>query len=74
MTTSGDSAELRELDRDLPTTAEDVAMLRRLRPGQALSFDDYLQGLAALQPSPAVSLRSRSGPSGAPFDLIALWP
>jgi len=57
-----------EFDRDLPTTAEDVAALRRLRIGPRLSFDEYLDALRALEPRTA--LRDRRGPSGPPFDLL----
>jgi hypothetical protein len=56
----------------LPTTAEDIAALDRLRSGRRLTFDQYLEGLAALEvPSPA-RLRSRPRPTGgdAPFELI----
>jgi hypothetical protein len=59
-----------DLDRDLPTTAEDIAVLNRLRYGRRLTFDQYLECLAALDaPSPARS-RSRPVVGGAPFDLI----
>jgi hypothetical protein len=70
MTSSG-SGDVLRFDRDLPTTAEDVAILGRLRYGPALSLDLYLQCLAGLAaPSPA-DLRSRPGPAGVPFDLLA---
>jgi hypothetical protein len=69
--TSSDSAEWLRLDRDLPTTAEDITVLRRLRYGPKLGFDEYLRALAALDPPPAGVLRARRGPSGAPFDLLA---
>ena len=68
---SDDSAEVLRLDRDLPTTAEDVAVARRLRHGPALGFDEYLQGLAAIDSASTPRLRSRPGPGGPPFDLIA---
>ena len=69
--TSGDSADLLRFDRDLPTSPEDIDVLRRLRHGRPLGFDEYLRCLAALDPLSTASLRSRSGPGGAPFDLIA---
>ena len=68
--TSSDSADLLGLDRDLPTTAEDIAALRRLRPGPTLSFDEYLQCLAALDPPSTAGGQTRAGPGGPPFDLI----
>jgi hypothetical protein len=57
-----------DLDRDLPTTADDVVALRRFRTGPRLSFDQYLEALAVLEPSAA--LRARRGPCGEPFDLL----
>jgi len=66
---SSGSADLLALDHDLPTTAADVAALRRARASRQVQLDDYiafLQRLAA--PSPA-RLRSRRGPVDAPFDL-----
>ena len=71
MTSSSDSADLLDLDRDLPTTAEDIAVLDRLRYGRRLTFDQYLAGLAALDTPSAARMRSRPAPGGAPFDLIA---
>jgi hypothetical protein len=68
--TSNDSAECLRLDRDLPTTAADVAVLRRLRYGPALGVDEYVQALAALEPPSTDALRARRGPSGPPFDLL----
>ena len=67
---SSDSADVLDLDRDLPTTAEDIAALHRLRDGRQLTFDQYLECLAALDaPSPA-RVRSRPAAGGVPFDLI----
>ena len=67
---SSDSGDVLDLDRDLPTTAEDIAVLNRLRYGRRLTFDQYLECLAALDaPSPA-RWRSRPTAGGAPFDLI----
>ena len=67
---SSDSGDVLDLDRDLPTTAEDIAVLNRLRYGRRLTFDQYLECLAALgAPSPA-RWRSRPTVGGAPFDLI----
>ena len=68
---SSDSGDVLDLDRDLPTTAEDVAVLNRLRYGRRLTFDQYLEYLAALDAPPNACRRSRPAPGGAPFDLIA---
>lgn len=71
MMSSSDSADALDLDRDLPTTPEDIAVLDRLRYGRRLTFDQYLECLAALDaPSPG-RFRSRPAPGGPPFDLIA---
>jgi hypothetical protein len=70
MTSSGSADPLR-LDRDVPTTPEDVEVLRRLRYGPRLAFDEYLQALAALTPPAVETLRARRGPRGLPFDLLA---
>ena len=60
-----------DLDRDLPTTRDDVTALRRLRTQPRMTFDEYLQALAALdRPEPHL-LRDRPGPRGAPFDLLS---
>jgi hypothetical protein len=67
---SSDSDNVLDLDRDLPTTAEDIAVLDRLRYGRRLTFDQYLECLAALDaPSPG-RVRTRPGVGGAPFDLL----
>jgi hypothetical protein len=70
MTSSSDWGEVLDLDRDLPTTAEDIAVLNRLRYGRRLTFDQYLECLAALDAPSAARLR-RPVPGGAPFHLIA---
>lgn len=64
---SSDSGDALGLDRDLPTTAEDIAVLNRLRYGRRLTFEQYLECLAAL--TAPVRARSRVM-GGAPFDLI----
>ena len=66
---SSDSDNAFDLDRDLPTTAEDIAVLDRLRYAQRLTFDEYLEFLAALGPPSPVQLRFRSSPTGPPFSL-----
>ena len=67
---SSDSGDVLDLDRDLPTTAEDIAVLNRLRYGRRLTFDQYLECLAALDASSPARLRSRPPVGGTPFDLI----
>ena len=67
---SSDSGDVLDFDRDLPTTAEDVAVLNRLRYGRRLTFDQYLECLAALDAPSAARSRSRPAAGGAPFDLI----
>ena len=69
MSSSG-SGNVLDLDRDLPTTAEDVAVLNRLRYGRRLTFDQYLECLAALDVPPPTRVRSRPAAGDEPFDLI----
>lgn len=38
-----------DFERDVPTTAEDVAALRRIRESRRLSFADYLLFLSRLE-------------------------
>lgn len=60
---------LTSLEQDLPTTAEDVAVLRRLRREVALTPEEYQEFLRAVpQPSPE-AIRARKGPRGEPFEL-----
>ncbi|HET7291006.1 MAG TPA: hypothetical protein VFM88_01150 [Vicinamibacteria bacterium] len=61
-------AEL-DLDRDLPTTAEDVEALHRLRRLPPMTADEYLRFLASFAPPSAEALRARPGPRGEPFTL-----
>ena len=69
---SSDSPEPLDLERDLPTTVEDIAALRRLRNRPRLSLEEYLAFLRSLGSPPASGLRSRKGPRGdRPFDLLA---
>ena len=67
---SADRSRALDLDRDLPTTAEDVAALRRAETLVRLDLDEYLRFLAALPPIRAEDLRSERPPAaGAPFEL-----
>ena len=68
---SPDRCRMLDLEHDLPTTAEDVAALRRARLLLVLDLDGYLRFLAQIPPSPASNLRAKPGPKGdRPFDLI----
>ena len=61
-----------DLERDLPTTAEDVAMLRRLRQHPPMDLDAYFRFLATFAPATPEQLASRRGPTGwEPFVLPA---
>lgn len=67
---SSDRSEPLDLERDVPTTAADVAALRRAGSIARLDLDGYLRFLEQLPAPSAAELRSRPGPSAdAPFDL-----
>lgn len=66
--TSSAQGDLLDLERDLPTTAEDVAMLRRLRD-RRLTPAEYQALLDAFGDAPTEVLRKRRGPRGEPFTL-----
>jgi len=68
---SGLADRLLVLGRDLPTSPEDVDALRRIRSATVITLADYLRFLGRLVPSSTSMLRSRRGPGGRPFDLIA---
>ena len=71
MKTSDDSRDSFDLERDLPTTAEDVVALQRLRGVPALDGEGYLRFLASFEPLSAAQLRARRGPGGEePFSLV----
>ena len=68
---SPDRCRMLDLEHDLPTTAEDVAALRRARLALPLDLDGYLRFLAQIPPSSASNLRAKSGPrADHPFDLV----
>ena len=59
-----------DLERDLPTTSEDVAALRRLRRHAAMNLDAYFRFLRSFPAASADALAARKGPCGAePFVL-----
>jgi hypothetical protein len=66
---SSGSADPLDLARDLPTTAADVAALRRAAAARRLELEDYLRFLAGLGSPPPEALRARPGPRGEPFRL-----
>jgi len=67
---SASSCKLLDLERDLPTTSEDVLAMRRARESQPLNLAAYLEFLASFPPSPMSALRARKGPAGLkPFEL-----
>jgi hypothetical protein len=65
---SSDDPDLLDLERDVPTTPEDLAALKRARElASRVNFDACLRFLAALGPAPPAALRSRKGPRGNEF-------
>jgi len=56
------------LERDLPTTPEDVAALRRLRdlPVSPAEYEELLRACGDASPE---ELARRQGPRGEPFEL-----
>jgi hypothetical protein len=67
---SNGSPESLDLDRDLPTTAEDVEALRRAREMTTMDTEAYLRFLAQFGHASPERLRERKGPAGEPFDLL----
>jgi hypothetical protein len=62
-------ADLLDLERDLPTTDEDVRALRR-KPSGPACWEEYLRFLASLPPPRNEALRARRGPgTGLVFQL-----
>jgi hypothetical protein len=58
-----------DLERGLPTTADDVTIQRRLRGELRLSSEEYERFLRQLGPRPYEELLARKGPQGEPFEL-----
>ena len=59
-----------DLERDLPTTREDVEALRRAREESGrLTPEEFEALLEAAGHAPVEELRKRRGPRGAPFEL-----
>ena len=57
-----------DLERDLPTTREDVEALRRVRRIE-MTAEEYLASLRQFPPPSYEELRDRRGPAGEPFEL-----
>ena len=57
-----------DLDKDLPTTPEDVAALKRIRERQRLGFADYLEFLSQLE-LPTHGVRRKMHEGYEPFEL-----
>ncbi len=69
MSKSKENPELLDLSRVLPTSARDVAALRKLRNLPKMDMAAYLEFLASI-PACRESLRLRKGPAGdEPFTL-----
>ncbi len=65
---SGGSPALLVLDRNLPTTAADVAALRHAWAAQPVSVDERLEFFQRFELPTVERLRSRPGPVGPPLD------
>jgi hypothetical protein len=58
-----------DLERDLPTTAEDVVVLRQIRESRRISFADYLIFLSRREPSGKAPRRQKTHEGDEPFEL-----
>jgi hypothetical protein len=65
---SSKRSEPLDLENDLPTTAADVAALKRLRESHGMSFADYLDFLSRYEPPPLVKPR-KTHEGYKPFEL-----
>lgn len=66
---SSKGPELLDLERDLPTTADDVAALRRIRESRRISFADYLRFLSRQKPPDGPTRRRKTHDGQEPFEL-----
>ncbi len=63
-------SRLLDLERDLPTSAEDIVALRQVRNDTIQDITTYIAFLASFPPAPRSELAVRKGPSGLePFEL-----
>jgi hypothetical protein len=58
-----------DLERDLPTTTEDVAALRRIRESRRVPFAEYLRFLSRLQMPDRAARRRKTHEGQEPFEL-----
>ncbi|HXV62346.1 MAG TPA: hypothetical protein VEK15_16715 [Vicinamibacteria bacterium] len=58
-----------DLDRDLPTTPEDVAALRRIRESRRMSFADALHWLSRHDVPSGSERKRRTHEGHKPFEL-----
>jgi hypothetical protein len=66
---SSKRAEPLDLERDLPTTPEDVAALKRIRESHRLEFREYLVWLSRFQWPREAANRKRTHRELEPFEL-----
>jgi hypothetical protein len=65
-----ESSKLLDLDRDLPTNAEDIVALRQARKVDITDLKTYFEFLACFPAPSTEELRARKGPRGPkPFEL-----
>jgi hypothetical protein len=70
MMKSKESSKLLDLDRDIPTSAADIAALRQARGDRIQDLETYLEFLAGFPPASTSELGARKGPAGPkPFEL-----
>jgi hypothetical protein len=69
MTRSDAPSRTLDLDRDLPTTREDVIALRRARSATILDLEGYLDFLALLPPHTAAPPPRPAQRGDRPFEL-----
>jgi hypothetical protein len=68
---SRESSKLLDLDRDLPTSAEDIVALRQARRAGSTDLKTYFEFLAQFPPPSMAELRAKKGPSGTKaFELL----
>jgi hypothetical protein len=58
-----------DLERDLPTTSEDILALRNNRSLPQMDFASYLLFLQSLPAASSDALRFKKCPGGVPFEL-----
>lgn len=63
------ASDLRDLDRDLPTSPEDVAALRRARRDSAMTPQQIADAVRQFKSPTFAERRARPGQRGEPFTL-----